>query len=133
MSDYYAKVVVGVPIDKVFEKVTTESKVTRYNSETGAPFEQKLSNTSYLFNGELVFDNSSNKYMGIKTFISKKKLYLYTNGEIIYREIVTGYTYGASEIKQNAIDEIKTLFREELLRLGVNTEPSLYVLLEDSY
>ena len=133
MSDYYAKVVVGVPIDKVFEKVTTETKVTRYNSETGAPYQQKIVETNYYVRGELAFKQTYSLNYHVIEYFRSKKIYLGCFNSLVYEEVTTAYSYSESEIETVDIGNAKKRLQQELAKLGAVATPLLYVILEESY
>jgi hypothetical protein len=143
-ANYYSKLVIGVKLSSVLEDVA--SSVTKYNPDTGAPYQIPL--TKYKMFGELLDYPSESKNLGEDDESDSRWFHCVTSlwDLIEYgtrqwkEEIVFGVEVKSSDFDKNLqsvslveIEDARTQVTELLRPYHPDLEPTLHLILKVSY
>jgi hypothetical protein len=131
MAEY---VVVGVPAETFYKTVYIDHKVTKYNPDTGQPYETTIRKAEHFWLGEKT-DKTLNQIQHYSWKGPKVNLSYYCQySSGIFGEQVTS-CYGEnsdSEIDMNKLKEARKRVKETLKELGIQASIKAYLVTQSS-
>ena len=133
-----AYLVAGVPYNVYYEERSNSVQTTRYDQNTGVPFQKTVVLTQHLILGEEIPEVQLYRYLETpKTvFGAEFRLFRRTceDGPVYFGICVSDVEPGKDcSIEKDACDHALHTMKQFLSARGISVEPKLYLILYESY
>jgi hypothetical protein len=133
----YAKLIIGIPLEKLYTRTSTKTVVTKYNQDTCKPIKRTIEEYTIDCFGIIHNEyrpNGATKLKISKYLHEKHKIHWRIYEEIIGSEISTGYEHSPTSISMNQLQKAMMNFSAEIQTLGLtDIEPQFHLLLRTEY
>jgi hypothetical protein len=127
---FKAQLVAGLPVKALFNERTTTEYVTKYNEDTGKPYQKGVS-LSAVYIGDRLLVNDKNEPVDLSQWLYDHRLdgnLFESDAECKIFGVLVVEAKKVEEVANSAIDAAKGEWQSLLSQYGLQLEPKLYLI-----